>query len=208
MRQRHHQKRNKDILREETKRERALQNESSFNPQIPVAPLGSASPCAPSPPPSCTSGLLFPGRLWLPSLPLRQRCPSLPRSLSVPYQPCSVWGAGDVISGQGWDRREPFPTLLSMEAFLPWGSLSWAFMASLLFPPLSVFPRHSGDPCCFISPTLLPSLSSFLSSPCLRSYSPCPFLCDPAMARLWGWRRESGRGGPGIIYNVYFFMLL
>lgn len=117
-------------------------------------------------------------------------------------------GDGVVTSGGGWDRREPFPTLLSMEAFLPWDSLSWAFTASLLSPPLSLFPFHSGDPCFFTLPTLLPFLSSFLSSPCLRSCSPYPFQRDLVVARLWGWQAEWRGGGPGIIYNVYFFMLL
>jgi len=95
-----------------------------------------------------------------------------------------------------------------MEAFLPWGSLSWAFTASLLFTPLSLFPSHSGDPCFFTLPTLLPFLSSFPSSPCRRSYSPCPILRDLAVARLWGWQGEWRGGDPGIIYNVYFFMSL
>lgn len=80
-----------------------------------------------------------------------------------------------------------FPTLLSMRPsspqFPPWG-----LPASLTIPHLCPF--HSGDPCFFTAPTFLPLLSSFLSCPCVKSYSPFPFLHDPVMARLWGWERE------------------
>lgn len=204
MRQKHPQKRDKDTLREETKRKRALQNESSFNPQIPVgAPAGICLPLPPAhlPPVPLGSCSLedFGCLLCTQGGPL-----VWPVSLSLPQGHVLDEGGGGVTGGQGWDRRRPFPTLLSMEAFLPWGSLSWAFMASLLSPPLSLFPFHSGDPCFFTLPTLLPFLSSFPSSPCLRPYSPCPFLHDLVVARLWGWQGECVWGGQ-VLYIMYIF---
>lgn len=160
MRQRHPQKRDKDILREETNRERVLQNESSFNPRIPMGPAGIHPPCppTPSPPLSCASGLQFPKRLGLPSLSPRQWPLSLPRSLS-PHQPCAAWGMGLSLAAGG--GIEGNLSLLSC----PWrpsfpGTPS-AGPSQLLFCPLPFLSFHF-------------TLGTPASSPCPLSFLSCP----------------------------------
>jgi len=164
-------------------------------PKSQWASLGSASPCAPSPPPYCASGLLFPRRLWLPSLPPRQRPLSLPRSLSLPYQPCAAWGVGASLAARG--RIKGNPSLLSC----PWrpsfpGAPS-AGPSRLLFCSLLSLSFH-----------LTPGTPA--SSPCPLSFLFCPLSplllavgptapAPSCVTWLWlgcGDGRGSGGGGP------------
>lgn len=190
VRQRHPQKREKDLLREETKRERALWNESSFNPQILVGRAGVCFPPGPQP-----TSLLC---LWAP-VPWKTGCLLCPPGSGPLARPClclsptrrALHGVGVTSSGRGPGGIEG--------GTLPYspvhGGLSSPGLPQLggsFRPLLPLFPLHSGDPCFFTLPALLPFLSSFPSSPCLRACSPCPFLHDLVEAGLWGWQGERG----------------